>query len=471
MDPSTLVPWLTLCIGVVGIVAITGLRRGSLLSPASVTLVMLVAIFGVRPIMMVSRDNYRFYGGTNILDGYAVAAYVGLVSVTAFLLGYLVSASGRNRTVVADAPARLVEVPRPLNVGLAGRTSLGVLILWLALMILAGGGVSYLGVLFQGRGAGGEAALAGLPAIIPALPVVAALLVALARIETERIRPLTVREKCWYWLVLVLAVIPPTALGSRRFLLPSLLAALIAAMGTRWSKIVTLRMIVLAFASFLALSVIPFVRSSGSRTGSPGLLGAMRDYFGERGIGGTLENFFLSYDTEMFNYVAFLATRLGDSIEYGWGRGTIGEALVSVIPAGISPYPRWSNVILIEAFGGACGVSYCPVPSASGVLFYDLGLAGVFVGMCLLGALSARFEANFIASNGSKLVILLTLASFTPQIIRGNSIAQLWIAIQIIVVVGLLVWFLRRVSARSGEFSGGRVETLIGTQLVGRTQK
>lgn len=419
---------------------------------------MLVAIFGVRPIMMVAHDRYNFYGGNNIESGFAVASWVGLLSVFFLLVGYVIMSAAR--PVPPAAPSFKTPSVRMSEMSIANASVIALLILlsWLVLMAATGGGVSYVLLLFQGRGAGGESALAGVPAVVPALPVVAGVLLAYARINVQRLRAITTKENLLYWGVIAVTIVPPSALGSRRFLLPSILAAVLGSLVPHWSRKVTWRMVGLAVVGFLALSIIPFVRSSGSRTGRTDLLGAMGDYFGERGIGGTLENFFLSYDTEMFNYVAFLSPRLGSTIEYGLGRGTVVEALLSPIPAAFSRDlgPRWSNEILIQAFGGPCGISYCPVPSVSGVLFYDLGLPGVVVGMTLVGALMYRFEWNFLNASGAKLLTLLTLGAFVPQLVRGSTISQLWIAAQIVILLVAIVWAHRKLTAsRHGRTGAG----------------
>ena len=448
-QPSTLIPWLTVLLAVGGVVVVTQFRQGPLVSPLSVTLLLLAAIFGVRPIMMVDHERYSFYGGNDVRNGFEIATWVGLVSVLFLLGGYFLGAVTRTRV-----PSRGDEFEpnwRPPRVSIARAASFSVLLLlaWLLLMVAFGGGFDYISLLFAGRSDAAESRLSGMPAIVPALPVVAALFLALTRIQLERVRTITSPEKLQYWAVVVLSVIPPSALGSRRFLIPSVLAALLGAVAPVWRRVISVRMVALAFVGFVALTIIPFVRSSGSRTGRTDLLGAMGDYFGTQGLGGTLENFFLSYDTEMFNYIAFLATRLGTTIEYGWGRGTVGELLLSPIPASIAPTTLWSNQILIEAFGGGCGVVYCPVPSVSGVLFYDGGFAGVVAGMSVLGFLMSRFEQAFLRAEGIKLAALLTLGAFSVQLVRGNTISQLWIAAQIVIVLTVLEWVAYRTSPSS----------------------
>ena len=49
------------------------------------------------------------------------------------------------------------------------------------------------------------------------------------------------------------------------------------------------------------------------------LVGAMGAYFQDVGLRGTLNNFFLSYDTEMFNYVAYMTQTMGKTIPFRYG--------------------------------------------------------------------------------------------------------------------------------------------------------
>lgn len=452
-EPSTVVPWITTFASVLGLVVVAGFRRGPMVSPMAISLLLLGAIFGVRPILMVAEGDYRFYGGSNVSAGFAAATWVGLLSVLFLLGGYLVGSATRRPILVGEIRLNAVREP---SITRAAVVSVGLLLLWIGLMATIGGGPAYLALLFAGRGAGAEASLAGVPAIIPALPVVAGIFIAIARIRVARCRAVRRGENLLYWVVVVLTIIPPTALGSRRFLLPSLIAAILGAVAQSWYRRVPMKMAVLGAAGFLALTAIPFVRSSGSRAVNRNFLEALADYFGEEGLSGSIRNFFLSYDTEMFSYIAYLAPRLGDQIPFGLGRGTVGEALLLLVPSSLFGNDRWSNVILIELFGGACGPSYCPVPSVSGVLFYDFALPGVVAGMVGLGFVLSRFEHAFLSATGVRLTLLLTLASFVPQVVRGNPVAQLWIAAQIIVVLVFLEWLVDRVSrSTSLEASSG----------------
>lgn len=85
-EPSIVVPWITVFASVLGLILVTGFRRGPLVSPMAISLLLLGAIFGVRPILMVAEGDYRFYGGSDVSAGFATATWVGLLSVL-FLLG------------------------------------------------------------------------------------------------------------------------------------------------------------------------------------------------------------------------------------------------------------------------------------------------------------------------------------------------------------------------------------------------
>jgi hypothetical protein len=449
-DLLVIVPVLTCIISAVGILVFTRLRQGPLISPITISLLLMFSIFGVRPLLMMEADLYSFYG-SDVRRGFETAEWVGLLATIALVVGYGFSKAIRSsREPSASVAVVGSDTDESSDVALsrikvAAVISGGLLVAWLLVMVVLGGGVSFLTVLFAGRSDAVNARLTGLPAVVPALPVVAALIMALARIGTERVRRLARSETVVYWVIIALCVIPPSALGTRRFLIPCVLAGLLGAVLPRWNKVVSLRMVALAVVGFLALAIFPFVRSAGSRTQSSDLAGAMVDYFQSEGLTGTLQGFFVSYDTEMFNYISYLAPRLGDSIEYGLGRGTLGDLLLAPIPAAFAPVETWSNQILIAAFGGVCGPSVCPVPSVVGILFYDLALPGVFVGMLLIGVLLARFDGAFLGAKGPKLAVLLVLAAFTPQLVRGNTISQLWIAAQALVLLLLADYVVKRI--------------------------
>lgn len=442
----SVVPAFTLVGGLVAVVLVTRFRQGQLLSPMSVALLMLTAIFGVRPLLMASAGAYDFYGGS-AEQGFQVASNVGFVAVAAMCVGYLLALS-RTRKKGLDTRELHATSPNPRSITtLRVRFKLALAVagsfvgFWFLIMAFVGGGFSFIGQLFAGRSADVILRLENVPSIVPALPVVAALIAANARVVTERERILIRGERIAYWLVILMAVVPPAALGTRRFLIPSLVAGAIGVVAARWGKRVSLRMLAILASAFVVLAILPFVRSAGSRTGRTDLAGAIGDYFSAGGLQGVLDGFFLSYDTEMFSYISYVAPTLGESIPYGMGRLTIVDILISPIPASLSPFSTWSNEILTRLFGGGCAEVFCPVPSLPGALYFDFGFIGVAIGMFAVGWAMSRFEDNFLSASGARLTALLTLAAFTIQIVRGNPASQIWIAFQVFILVALAMRF------------------------------
>ncbi|MFB8894107.1 hypothetical protein [Microbacterium plantarum] len=310
---------------------------------------------------------------------------------------------------------------------------------WFIAMAAIGGGIGFLAQLAEGRSAEIARRLEGVPVVVSAIPVAGMVLLAVARIYTVRERNLRVGERIWFWGAFAFAMVPPLALGNRRLLLPVAIVALLSLAATGWRRRVSVLTVLIILAGALIVAAIPFVRSAGSRATSPDLVGALAAYFGTNGLEDTARSFFVSYDTEMFSYIALVGPQLGGAIEWGMGRGSLGEAALQFLPASVAPWPTWSNQILTQVYGGGCGTVACPVPSIAGVLFFDTGLIGVVIGMFLFGLVIQRFEGAFQVAVGPRLVALLALGGFMPGIIRGNSVSQLWITLNVIVIALLLL--------------------------------
>ena len=428
------VPLATVIVGVVAVVVATGARRGALLSPFSTVVILLTAIFGGRPLFMIVNGDYAFYRA-DVSAGMGLASAIGLSGLVALCTGY---ALGRLRTgtrALRAGPPEVQSGSMAVNAALA----CGVLLAWLIASAVLGGGLESVATSFDGRSVEAGLALKGVPAIVPALPVVAGVLIVVSRLRIERVRRLRPPETCLYWAITALSVIPPTALGNRRFLIPTILAALIGACGRSWSKRPGLGLIVGASVVVLMLMIVPFIRSAGSRTDSSDFLGAMMDRLSGSGVSGVIGDFFLSYDTEMYSYIALIAPQLGSGgLPFGAGRGTLLDGVIAPLPASWLPGPSWSDTVLTYAFGGGCGEVFCPVPSLFGTLYFDFAFPGVVLGAVLVGFGCAVWERRFQAATGPSLTALLVLGAFAPVAARGNAVSLLWIAAQVIVVVIVL---------------------------------
>lgn len=431
---------MTLVLGMAAWLVGTRLRVGAMVGPYSLMLLILVAIFGMRPLLMPSDvKSFDFYGYTVSSAGFAAAALYGFIGTMAFIAGYTFWRRVMSSMYVRDnnptaAPAGLPDWAPRRSVLIA----CGLSAAWFLFMIVVGGGVGFLAQLFAGRSEAVISRLENVPAFVGALPAIGCLTVAVVRFQYERVQKYTNLQNLAYWLVVAASIVPPLALGTRRYLIPSVLIAVVGALINSWHRKIKPQWLALGIVGLLALAIIPFVRSAGSRTklgGNSDLIGAMGLYFKEEGLRGTLNNFFLSYDTEMFNYVAYLSQVMGNSIPFGMGRGTVGEILAMPIPAAITPFQRWNDFLLTRSFGENCGYgSACPVPSIVGILYSDLALPGVILGMVLIGIMAGRFEKKLLVSSGAYTAVLLLTAGFSIAFARGNSLAQVWIAVQCFIV-------------------------------------
>jgi hypothetical protein len=438
--PSPFWPILTLTVGTIAWAAAVRGRRGDVAAPFGMLMLLLMAIFAVRPLFMIGDNAFILYGA-NVSEGFNDAAIAGFLGTAAAALGYLIAS---RRRAPAIYPDEVHDNDRAVRYSMyRAFFTATVLILGWFLIMASRGGAGFITQLFGGRNDETNAVLKGLPAFVGAMPTAAAILVAVIRISTERERRLYFGEWCAFYLTIGLSIVPPMALGTRRYLLPCLLAAIIAATAPHYRRIVRLRYLALGVFAFLFLAIVPFVRSTGSRQGHGDVLAAMSNYFQTQGLVGSLRPFFTSYDTEMFSYVAYLAPKLGGGIPYGLGRGTLGDTLLNPLPASLMPFPRWSDHLLQLTFGGTCAQGICPVPSVVGVLMYDLAIPGVVIGCFLIGMACCRYPEWLARASNARLVFVLGVAAFSPVLIRGNTVNIGYITAMTCVLAAGGLWMCR----------------------------
>ena len=442
--PTPLWSILSIIVGVVSLLRATAFRRGAMLSPYAIAVLLLVSIYGVRPLFMISRSDYDFYG-IDIISGFDASARIGFAAVVMLTLGYIgasirVGHSYRNGATLRTTSSRpTTGAARDPGLYFALAALVALVGAWIIITAIKGGSLDFLAALYNGRSSSTTRALAGLPVAVSALPVAGAIVLCAARVTIDRRRTLSTWERTLFWLGILATTIPPLALGTRRFLLPCLLAAAITVVRPRAARRASPLMVIAVGVSLLLLAIVPFVRSAGSRQAGSNLVVSMARYFERQGVFGTLEPFFVSYDTEMFNYVAYVAPRLGDSIPYGWGRGTLGDLVLNPFPAALAPTDLWSDKLLTFMFGSGCATGVCPVPSIAGVLTYDLGPFGLVAGMAILGWACRYYEPRLQEANGASLIFLLTLGAYTPVIVRGASMNATYLMLCSL-AIALVVW-------------------------------
>ena len=85
---SATFPILSVLMGAVALLIVSGGRRGALVSPFSTCVFILVSIFGVRPLLMLEERNFEFYG-IDVITGFNSAAFLGALSIALLVVGYV----------------------------------------------------------------------------------------------------------------------------------------------------------------------------------------------------------------------------------------------------------------------------------------------------------------------------------------------------------------------------------------------
>lgn len=369
-------------------------------------------------------------------EGVSIALIVGAMALIGFSLGAAsVRRQGRS-TKAGLAISHTKNVERIyFPAGFVVLAALGGTATYVvALTLFAGPGI--FGQLRNGRSA--EVNIGGTPEFVMFLPLTGAIAVALFMLG-NKYRKLTRLEI----LIAVLAVTTSLALvsqlGNRRFIIPAVLIPVISALMRRPARI-RLWHIVVSFVGVLLLAIIPMVRAAGARRPGENLLSASWRYLHEEGFSGVLRPVFVSYDTEMFDYIAIVAPGL-DGSAYGWGRGSLLEFATRPLPESWNGNPAWSERLLTQLFGGGCGDPVCPVASLPGVLYFEGGFIVVLLGSVATGAflrsLAVKWKYNGNITIGSQLCVVI-ISSFALVAVRTNTVhASWWILYSLLIALVL----------------------------------
>jgi len=463
----------------VAIVIATSPLRGlsRVLSPDTQLIAVFYAIFSIRPLFgdrfQSSRSSYSgFYGFVPTYQGQMTASLVGMSLLWSTAIGAFFYTLYRNdrteatpftvSSVVDPSPDRECPQKLPHVRALVG-TSAALAIYFLTLVIYLGVGR----VLAMTRGRSAESAPKGVPEIVGVLPL-AGSIAAATLILMARSRPIGIGA--WFSITActALSLITVSQLGTRRFMIPSLLIVITALLMRKPVRL-RLRHMVLGVMAVAVFAVVPYVRSEGNRQGK-NLAQAIVRYFEDVGLLGSLRNIFTTYDTEMYDYIAVIAPRLSTGrADYGWGKGTLIEFLTHPLPANILESVERSNEVRGYLFNYSCGIG-CglpfPVPSWGGVLYFDGWYFGVVVGG-ILGGVVVRWLAmrwsHAPSSTVAQNVMTAICVSYVGVAARTETITALWLCIYS-AAVGVVVIVV--MGARTGE-SGARRSLDGGGEILG----
>lgn len=379
--------------------------------------VMLLALFGIRPLVMLYTGDITYQHTIDVHAEFNRATLIGMLATISFVVGYEILSSVRvPRPKVSSRQLNYLATTRAVR----WLVAVGALAFLLRLAS-AGNPLTTLEVLAHGRSLAASATqISNFLNDGPLLAACGATILVIAL----RGRP-TVPQR----IAIVLLIVAPLGtfflLGNRRLILPSVLTPIIVGYMVRGQRPAWRHLAIVLPVAFIVLATIPFERSLGAREEQGGAVAIFDRAF--KAPFEPIGEFFTSYDTAMVPDLGLEVSVLQRPSDYYFGRATIGDLLLAPIPSALIPgKPQTArNSLLIRLFGQGCVVgngSQCPDFSVAGTFYQDFWLPGIVVGMLILGAFSAALWARFCEARHSALRIILAAswAISLPIIIRGG---------------------------------------------------
>lgn len=462
--------WLALIVAVLCVTAVIATCPvqgvGRFLAPETLAVLVLSFIFGARPVFKATmpdaieasgRDPWYLYEQPITPLGWDIALWVGICALVTFTLGVVVLSFARRpgRPLARDTgPWSAQERVDTWSFGATAClvTAVGGTVINFGAIAAIAGPQTVL-TMFGGRSA--ESTVPGLPEAVVIAGMSGSLAAAVLLISKRNTALLPAQWAAVVFSV-ALSVFQVSLGGNRRFLIPALLIPIIAFL-VRKPQRVTLPWVVAAGIGAVFLAVVPMVRSAGARLPGENLFSASWRYITEEGPLASVLPVFTSYDTEMIDYIAVIAPRLGGDQPWGWGRGTLLEFLEHPLPSGgldgSTTTQVFSDEVLSGVWGGGCAEAVCPVSSVAGVSYFDGGFLGVAIGCFLFGAV-LRLLSNLWSRadelSDSTVVVVVVLSAFALVAARTNTVHATWWAMYAVGFALVPFWVLRsRVQALS----------------------
>ena len=416
---------LVVCNSTLSIVFFSKFKIYRLLNPFVTGHFVLISIFGLRPLFMRYPNDFRFYGLDSV-TGFNKATATGVIASLMLSLGFFISKNNLKLKVTSLNGSALQILRRSRSISWA------IMLLWVSFMVFFGG-FSVLSLLLKGRSDELNARFKGVPILLQALPAASFIIFSSSLIILLRVQKLKVSYYFELIILFFLTASPSAFLGDRRIIVPMAICLMLVFFYRHKDLSLGFVSLFFFFIATTVLTIYPYVRSSGARQGV-NLATATFRFLKDNGIVEVFRGYLVKNDTEMFNFVSFLIPRLGVDFQYGYGRGTFIDLFRESLPSFLELSHTWSDKLLTSMFGEGCAAGLCPVPSLVGVLLYDYGIIGVGIGFLLVGILVRRFEANIDYATNFKLIFAITMGCYGPVIVRGSSIAMIWIALNVSLV-------------------------------------
>jgi hypothetical protein len=397
---------------------------------------MLAALFSVRPLYMLATNQRRFVEDPRftISAWFSYALLMALVGSACFVAGYEGYRSFRRRETTAAANGRVLRIFRAVR-----RIELYCGVIFVLGIVAYVAAISHgrtLGDAFHLVVSGRSGALYDVTSSsseyltsAPLLGSCAAILLALtggARLSRRRLLMMLVFMS---WPLAVFGVT-----GDRRFIIPTIAIPIVVRFLLRERRPSWLRLAAVAIAGFVALALIPELRTNGGRQAMQGPQAAVKKVL-------------TGPDTDMIFGLSIEARLLERPSSFFYGRATVGDLLLAPIPHVVVPGKPTTarNELLIRAFGSECTAvgGTCPDFTAVGTFYQDFWWPGIVLGMLALGLASARLWERHLASpqRHTPLLFAATWTVFLPIVLRAGFMPSFtwWLYFLVPCLVGLRV--------------------------------
>jgi oligosaccharide repeat unit polymerase len=331
------------------------------------------AMFVARPSAMLVHGDFRY--GVDLQETFPLLTLLTLVGGVAFLVAYELR--------LGPALVRLLPAPHPIatrGAVLASIVLIAISAIAFVAIVVNAGGLEGLRLYFHGRGSvpgsGSLTELGGYVWYAARLGVPASLLlIALALRERSR----SIATVAIAVLLATLIVIVP--MGSRISLLPLVGGALVFVYLRRRTRpsvpLLAMLAVVALFASYAAVIVREPVRRAEAGEQFKEL--ASRPYR-------VFDLVLYRGDAEMAPVLAGALTAIPEELGYRYGMITIGEAFIRPVPRQLwHGKPRVPSEQVVERVWPQLHPYFQPSFSPLLSFYWDFGIAGVAVGMALLG--------------------------------------------------------------------------------------
>lgn len=409
---------------------------------------MLMLLFGIRPLVMAVAGEVNYYRWIYIGNTLAEAAWLGFAATIALLVSY----------ELGKGAQRHFDRAIPVRAGTGGG-NFTLLYVYVSVLTIFSVGLYLLQLHFYGGVAYSIAKLAtGHTDILKTNAGVRSEYLSVAPIFATAGATLLILSdgsglsrwvrRVWVGFLVTFPAIVFAFAGERRFLIPALGIPLVAYYMKPMKKLPIRRITILILLALCVAVAIPYLRHKGGRAEVGGIVGFPA--FAVQHPEMLAKMVFLRAETEMVSVMAAQIKYLQAHGNYYDGEATFGDLLFAPIPSALFPGKPMTarNQMLEQLFGAKCSAlagGICPDFSAVGTFYQDAGWFGAILGMLVLGWGSGR-AWRWYRKRPEQIGVLAIVACWTvflPLILRAGFMPGFAWFLYVMVPVGVGVTLFR----------------------------